>query len=110
MEAYNIWMVQSPLNFKLTFHLAKEIKFLQHVLENDFESAWDSSCSLDRLEDLTEFSTANGLNPAKIMHRPAFFSLFGCLCTRGLFFQIVGTLLLIRTASCNFCHILLSVC
>lgn len=43
MQAYNIWMVQSPLNFKLAFHLAKEIKFFEHVLENDFECARDTS-------------------------------------------------------------------
>ena len=43
VKAYNIRMVQSPLNFKLSFHLAEEIKLLEHILENDLESAWHTS-------------------------------------------------------------------
>ena len=43
VKAYNIRMVQSPLNFKLAFHLAEEIKLLEHILENDLEGAWHTS-------------------------------------------------------------------
>lgn len=40
VKAYNIRMVKSPLNFKLTFHLAEEIKLFEHILENHLESTW----------------------------------------------------------------------
>ena len=36
----NIWVVESPLNFELALHLTKEIKFLQHVLEDYLKSTW----------------------------------------------------------------------
>ena len=110
VQTDNIRMVQSPLNFKLAFHLAEEIKLLEHVLENDFESAWDASRPLNGLEDLAELATADRLDAREVVHGPTVFPL--CLlgrlgrAPRSLLLKIVG--LLIRTASCDFCHILYS--
>ena len=111
VQADNIRVIQSPLNFELAFHLAEEIKLLEHVLENDFESAWDAGRPLNGLEDLAELATADRLDAREVVHSPTFFPLWCLLgrlgCTpRSLLLQILS--LLIRTASCNFCHILYS--
>ena len=110
MQTDNVWMIQSPLNFKLAFHLAEEIKLLEHVLENDFEGAWDAGRPLNGLEDLAELATADRLDAREVVHGPAVFplSLLGRLgrAPRSLLLKGVG--LLIRTASCGFCHILYS--
>ena len=110
MQTDNVWMIQSPLNFKLAFHLAEEIKLLEHVLENDFEGAWDAGRPLNGLEDLAELATADRLDAREVVHGPTVFPL--CLlgrlgrAPRSLLLKVVG--LLIRTASCGFCHILYS--
>jgi len=62
MQADNIRMVESPLDFELTFHLAKEIKLLKHILENNFKSTRHTSRPLNCFKDLTEFATTDGLD------------------------------------------------
>ena len=85
MQLDYIWMVESPLNFELTLHLAEEIKLLQDVLEYDFECTLYATSLLNCFEDLAEFTTANGLDPREIIHCP---SLLFC-CTAAVVVIIV---------------------
>ena len=79
VQADNIRVVKSPLDLKLTFHLAKEVKLLQHALEDDFQSAGHVSGSLDSLEYFAKLATADGLDAREVVHRPAFLFLFNII-------------------------------
>lgn len=104
MQADNVWVIQSPLNFKLAFHLAEEVKLLKHVLEDNLQCTCYASGPLNSLKDLAEFSTAYGLYAREVMDGPAVPPLLNG-CARSLIVQILLLLrLLIRTASCNFSH------
>ena len=72
MQLYDVGVVKSPLNFEFPFHLGEEIKFLEHVLENDFQCNWGVGVLLYGFEDLSKLATSYGLNATKIAHCPAF--------------------------------------
>ena len=104
MKTHNIWMVKSPLNFKLAFHLTEEVELLKHGLENDLEGTGDTSRSLNGLEHLTKFATAYGRDAREVLDRPAVLPLLH-LRSRS---QLLSLYCVIRTASCDFYHIFYS--
>ena len=66
----DVWVVESPLNLKLSLHLAKKVELLQDVLEDDLERDWHPAELLHGLEDFTKLPAADGLDPHEVMYGP----------------------------------------
>ena len=72
IEAYDVRVVKTPLNFEFSLHLAEKVELFEHMFENDFQGNWDSRRSLHCLENLTKFATTDGLDSAEIVDVPRF--------------------------------------
>ena len=70
MQFDDIWMVESPLNFELSFHLAKEVKLLEHVLEDHLQRTRHTRASFRSLEYFAKLATADSLNPSEVIDSP----------------------------------------
>ena len=86
MKFHYVRMVESPLNFELSLHLAEEVKLFEHVLKDYFKGARLSRDPLNCLEDLAEFAAANRLDACEVVNCPTFL-IFGSitlmLCMSG---------------------------
>ena len=85
-----VWVVESPLYFKLSFHLTEEIKLLEHMLEDHFQGDGNTRTSLNGLKNFAKLPTANRLDACEIVYFPAF-----SLLRRAIILVLLG---------CDLCH------
>ena len=72
MQLDDVWVVESPLYFELSFHLTEEIKLFKHVLEDHFQCYGNTCVSLYGLKNFSKLSAADGLDACEVVYFPAF--------------------------------------
>ena len=56
IQLHYVGVVQSPLNFQLSFHLAEKVKLFQHVFEDHFQSYGEVLILLNCFVDFSKFA------------------------------------------------------